>query len=172
MTGAVHSDRQSINVEIAPPIIGSLRVRTTAFRSWSCFSCMCLKGRPQFDLMINFYALSGGTHKGFPGWSDISKGMMGVRVKNFIAASILSCLIAGAICASTSPVNSVAGVAISVNRDAKGDRLPLLPAVQPSRRDSIKNEKPASKKSLVGCEPAFSAFAHPAHAQIFTHCAA
>jgi hypothetical protein len=92
-------------------------------------------------------------------------------VKNFIAASILSCLIAGAICALTSPVNSASGVAISVNRDAKGDRLPL-PAVQPSRRDSIKNEKPASKKSLVGCEPAFSPFAHPAHAQIFTHCAA
>ena len=81
-------------------------------------------------------------------------------MKNFIAASILSCLIAGAICALASPVNSAAGVAISVNRDAKGDRLPLLPA------------KPASKKSLVGCEPAFSPFAHPAHAQIFTHCAA
>ena len=96
----------------------------------------------------------------------------GVRLKNFMAASILSCLIAGAICALTSPVNSAAGVAISVNRDAKSDRLPLLPAVQPSRRDSIKNEKPASKKNLVGCELAFSPFAHPAHAQIFTHCAA
>jgi hypothetical protein len=123
-----------------------------------------------FDLMAIFYFLSGGTHKGFPSWSDVSKGAMGSRVKNFIAASIL--LIAGAICALTSPVNSAAGVAISVNRDAKGDRLPLLRAVQPSRRDSIKNEKPASKKSLVGCEPAFSRFAHPAHAQIFTHCTA
>ena len=102
----------------------------------------------------------------------VQKAQWGVGVKNFIAASILSCLIAGAICALTSSVNSAAGVAISVNRDAKGDRLPLLPAVQPSRRDSIKNEKPASKKSLVGCEPAFSRFAHPAHAQIFTHCAA
>lgn len=96
----------------------------------------------------------------------------GQRLKNFTAASILSCLIAGGICALTSPVNSAAGVSISVNRDVKGDRLPQLPAVQPSQRDSIKNEKPASKKSLVGCEPAFSPFAHPAHAQIFTHCAA
>jgi hypothetical protein len=122
--------------------------------------------------MAFFILLSGGTHKGFPSWSDVSKDAMWVRVKNFIAASILSCLIAGAICALTSPVNSAAGVAISVNRDAKSDRLPLLPAVQPSRRDSIKNEKPASKKNLVGCEPAFSPFAHPAHAQIFTHCAA
>ena len=90
----------------------------------------------------------------------------GVRLKNFMAASILSCLIAGAVCALTSPVNSAAGVAISVNRDAKGDRL--LPAVQPIRRDLIKIEKPA----LVGCEPAFSPFARPHHAQIFTHCAA
>jgi hypothetical protein len=136
-------------------------------------SCICLNGVPQhFDLMAIFYSLSGGTHKGFPSWSDVSKDTMWVRVKNFIATSILSCLIAGAICALTSPVNSAAGVAISVNRDAKGDRLPLLPAVQPSRRDSIKNEKPASKRSLVGCEPAFSRFAHPAHAEIFTHCAA
>src|SRR5262245_65305735 len=97
----------------------------------------------------------------------------GRRLKNFIAASILSCLIAGAICVLTSPVNSAVGIAISsVNRDAKSDRLPLLPAVAPGQRDSIKNEKPASKKSLVGCEPAFSPFAHPAQAQIFTHCAA
>ena len=93
----------------------------------------------------------------------------GVRLKNFMAASILSCLIAGAVCALTSPVNSAAGVAISVNRDAKGDRL--LPAVQPIRRDSIKNEKPA-ERNLVGCEPAFSPFARPPSAQIFTHCAA
>jgi hypothetical protein len=70
-------------------------------------------------------------------------------VKNFIAASILSCLIAGVICALTSPVTSAAGVAISVNRDAKGDRLPLLLAVQPSRRDSIKNGKPAPKKAWL-----------------------
>jgi len=96
----------------------------------------------------------------------------GQRLKNFTAASILSCLIAGGICALTSPVNSAAGVAISINRDAKGDRLPLLRAIQPNQRDSIKNEKPVSKKNLVGCEPAFSPFAHPAHAQIFTHCAA
>jgi hypothetical protein len=96
----------------------------------------------------------------------------GQRLKNFIAASILSCLIAGGVCALTSPVNSAAGVAISVNRDAKGDRLQLVPAIQMNQRDSIKNEKPASKKNLVGCEPAFSPFAHPAHAQIFTHCAA
>jgi hypothetical protein len=50
--------------------------------------------------------------------------------------------------------------------------LPSTPRVQPTRRNSNSNEKPASKKALLGCEPAFSPFAHPAHAQIFTHCAA
>ena len=96
----------------------------------------------------------------------------GVRLKNVAAAIILSCLIAGAICALTSPVNSAAGVTIAVNRDTKGDRLPSTPRVQPTRHNSNSNEKPASKKTLLGCEPAFSPFAHPAHAQIFTHCAA
>ena len=96
----------------------------------------------------------------------------GERLKNLAAASILSGLIAGAICALTSPVNSAAGVTISVNRDTKGDRLPPSPVVKPSRHNSIKNEKPASKQTLLGCEPAFSPFAHPAHAQIFRHCAA
>jgi hypothetical protein len=96
----------------------------------------------------------------------------GVKLKNVTAATILSGLIAGAICALTSPVNSAAGVTISVNRDAKGNRLPLTPMVQPARHNSNSNEKPASKQTLVGCEPAFSPFAHPAQAQIFTHCAA
>ena len=96
----------------------------------------------------------------------------GVRLKGLAAAIVLSGLIAGAICALTSPVNSAAGVTISVNRDAKGDRLPVAPIVRPTRSNPNSNEKPASKKNLVGCEPAFSPFAHPAHAQIFTHCAA
>jgi hypothetical protein len=96
----------------------------------------------------------------------------GVRLKGLAAAIVLSGLIAGAICALTSPVNSAAGVTISVNRDAKGDRLPAAPIVRPTRSNSNSNDNPASKKNLVGCELAFSPFAHPAHAQIFTHCAA
>jgi hypothetical protein len=96
----------------------------------------------------------------------------GVKLKNVTAAIILSCLIAGGICALTSPVNSAAGVTTSVNRDAKGDRLPLAPMVQPTRHNSNSNEKPTSRQTLLGCEPAFSPFAHPAQAQIFTHCAA
>jgi hypothetical protein len=131
----------------------------------------CVKGGPEhFDLIINFYALSGGTHKRFPSWSDASKDTMRVRGKEFYRSFDPELSDRRRHLRFDEPVNSAAGVAISVNRDAKGDRLPLLP--QPSRRDSIKNEKPASKKSLVGCEPAFSRFAHPAYAQIFTHCAA
>jgi hypothetical protein len=96
----------------------------------------------------------------------------GERLKGVVAASALSCLIAGAVCVLTSPVNSAAGVTISVNRDAKGDRLPPAPIAQPTRHNSNSNEKPTGKQTLLGCEPAFSPFAHPAHAQIFTHCAA
>ena len=59
----------------------------------------------------------------------------GVRLKNFMAASILSCLIAGAVCALTSPVNSAAGVAISVNRDAKGEQAIASSSADPSRFD-------------------------------------
>jgi len=95
----------------------------------------------------------------------------GERLKRVAAAVILSGLIAGVICALTSPVNSAAGVTISVNRDVKGDRLPLTPVVRPTRHNSNSTDKPTSK-ALMGCEPAFSPFAHPAHAQIFTHCAA
>jgi hypothetical protein len=94
----------------------------------------------------------------------------GARLKNGAAAIILSGLIAGVICALTSPVNSAAGVTISVNRDAKGDRLPKAPIAGPVRDNT--NSKPNSSKPLLGCEPAFSPYAHPAHAQIFTHCAA
>src|SRR5262245_5937012 len=92
--------------------------------------------------------------------------------KGVVAAFVLSALIAGAICALTSPVNSAAGLTISVNRDAKGDRLPVAQNVKPTRNNSNSYDKPASKKALLGCEPAFSPFAQPAHAQIFTHCAA
>jgi hypothetical protein len=98
--------------------------------------------------------------------------IFGERLKSVAAASILSCLIAGVVCVLTSPVNSAVGVTISVIRDAKGDRLPLVPIIQPIRNNSNSNEKPTSRQTLLGCEPAFSPFAHPAQAQIFTHCTA
>ena len=98
--------------------------------------------------------------------------IFGDRFKGVAAAFVLSALIAGAVCALTSPVNSAAGMTIAVNRDAKGDRLPAAQKVKPVQNNSNPYDKPASKKALLGCEPAFSPFAHPAQAQIFTHCAA
>jgi hypothetical protein len=101
----------------------------------------------------------------------------GERVKNLAAALLLSGLIAGAICALTSPVtaNNAAGVTVSVNRAGKGDRLPQAMTVTPAR-NSISSEKPAPSqkpnRTLIGCETAFSPVAHPANANILTHCAA
>ena len=88
------------------------------------------------------------------------------------AASLLSCLIAGAITALTSPVSAdnAAGITISVNRTSKGNRLPIAPIDQPTRHDS--NEKPTSNHIPLGCEPAFSPFADPTRAHLLTHCLA
>src|SRR5262249_1225779 len=94
----------------------------------------------------------------------------GARLKNGAAAIILSGLIAGVICALTAPVNRAVGETTSGNRGANGDRLRKAPIARPVRDNT--NSKPNSSKPLLGCEPAFSPYAHPAHAQIFTHCAA
>ena len=104
--------------------------------------------------------------------------VLGVRPKNLAAALLLSGLIAGAICVLTSPVtaNNAAGVTVSVNRASKGDRLPQATTVTPARHDSISSKKPAPSqppnRTLIGCETAFSPVAHPANANILTHCAA
>lgn len=96
------------------------------------------------------------------------------RFRDITAACLLSGLIAGAIVVLTSPVtaeNAVA-VATTVNRIAKGDRLPLAHVALPARKNSNSIEAPASRRALLGCEPAFSPFASSVRANIFTHCAA
>ena len=104
--------------------------------------------------------------------------VFGVRIKNLAAALLLSGMIAGAICALTSPVtaNNATGVTVSVNRAGKGDRLPQATTVTPARHDSISSKKPAPSqkpnRTLIGCETAFSPVTHPANANILTHCAA
>jgi hypothetical protein len=104
--------------------------------------------------------------------------VFGERLKNITAALLLSGLIAGVICALTSPVtaNNAAGVTVSVNRTSKGDRLPQTTTVAPVRHDSISSKKTAPSqaptRTPIGCETAFSPVAHPAHANILTHCAA
>jgi hypothetical protein len=97
------------------------------------------------------------------------------RLKDIAAASFLSCFIAGAFCAVTSPVtaDNAAVVTISVNRITKGDRLPLPLIAQPTaQHNSISIERPIPAHTPLGCEPAFSPFADPARAHILTYCLA
>jgi hypothetical protein len=105
----------------------------------------------------------------------------GDRFKRVSAALLLSGLIAGAICALTSPVtaDNAKTLTISVNRASKGDRLPQAPRVEPTRRpdrhdsNSIENRPPsqAPRQTPIGCESAFSPVAHPGRSDILTFCA-
>jgi hypothetical protein len=97
------------------------------------------------------------------------------RLKDIAAASLMSCFIAGAFSALTSPVtaDNAAFVTISVNRITKGDRLPLPLIAQPTaQHNSISLERPIPARTPLGCEPAFSPFADPARAHILTYCLA
>jgi hypothetical protein len=108
--------------------------------------------------------------------------IFGQRLKNVSAALLLSGIIAGAICALTSPVtaDNATTVTISVNRASKGDRLPQVPKISPTRRpdrhdsNSIENPAPSQtpRQTPIGCEAAFSPVAHPGRSDILTFCAA
>jgi hypothetical protein len=97
------------------------------------------------------------------------------RLKDIAAASLLSCFIAGAFSALTSPVtaDNAAVVTISVNRTTKGDRLPLPPIAQPTAQpNSISIERPIPADTPLGCESTFSPFADPPRAHILAYCLA
>lgn len=92
------------------------------------------------------------------------------NIKTMVLASLLSSMLAGAICVLTSPITaeSAAVIASSVDRTAKSDRLDIARRV---RRDLSSTKKPASSKpTLVGCESAFSPFADPGRPNILNHC--
>jgi len=93
------------------------------------------------------------------------------RLKNIAGASLLSCFIAGAITALTSPISAdnAEGVTISVNRTFKGNRLTIATIDQSTQHDST--EKPTSNHTPFGCEPAFGPFADSARADIYSHTA-
>jgi hypothetical protein len=96
-------------------------------------------------------------------------------LKETIAATLLSGLIAGGVAEMTSP--SVAShfetVTIAVNRTHKGDRLPQasLPH-HPNNSMSIEMAPASPKQTPLGCDPAFSPVADPARASIFKRCMA
>jgi hypothetical protein len=64
------------------------------------------------------------------------------------------------------------GIAVSVNRTTKSDRLSLSPIAQPAQRDSVPMKKSISEQTMLGCESAFSQLADPTRKRLLTHCAA
>jgi len=95
------------------------------------------------------------------------------RVRNGIpAACLVSALTAGLITAFTSPVTADKATAdtVSVNRAAKSDRQPLLPAARPARQDSISIERQHRERAPRGCEPAFSPLVESGRGHLLTHC--
>jgi hypothetical protein len=87
------------------------------------------------------------------------------KLKGLMAAAIAVGLIAGAFPAvvSTPGAARTAQHTISVNRTAKGDRLPL-------KRTSAELPVAVKAHPPVGCDPAFSRVADPARAHIFGRC--
>ena len=59
---------------------------------------------------------------------------------------------------------------VSVNRVNKGDRLPQAPAERPSHSSPSTEAVVPSKRVPLGCDPAFSPVADPAHANIYKRC--
>ena len=93
------------------------------------------------------------------------------RFENVSSAWLLSCLIAGAICASTNAaVTDRARVTNSVNRTNKADRLAVTQQAAPN--SATAKSTASSKHTLIGCEAAFSPFANPGLADVLNYCAA
>jgi hypothetical protein len=91
---------------------------------------------------------------------------MAGQLKGLVAAATAVGLIAGAFPAAVSTPGA-AGTAqhtVSVNRTAKGDRLPLKRTSAVLLPVTVKAHPP------VGCDPAFSRVADPARAHIFGRC--
>jgi hypothetical protein len=88
--------------------------------------------------------------------------------KNMIAGSLLSSLLAGASCVATASVSpdNASLVVTSVVRVMKGDQLPL--AHNPEHPGSKKTTHPSHVP--LGCEPAFSPFAHPGQVDLLNYC--
>jgi hypothetical protein len=84
----------------------------------------------------------------------------------------VSALTAGLITAFVSPVTADRATAdtVSVNRAAKSDRQPLLPAARPGRQDSISIERQHLERAPRGCEPAFSPLVESGRGHLLTHC--
>jgi hypothetical protein len=98
--------------------------------------------------------------------------MQSVRIRKLNAVALFSCLIAGCVCtlAGSSSADKAQVFKPSVSRINKGDRLPRASTPKQSAKISLQGRTARSK--LVGCDPAFSPIADPAHAHIVGRCMA
>jgi hypothetical protein len=95
--------------------------------------------------------------------------LAGNLLKSAIVSCLLSCVVADATVAVTTPVVADPPIGISVNRANKGDRA--LTAIQPANRHVIPVKSPNVDKPPFGCEPAFSPIAAAVRADLVTYCA-
>jgi hypothetical protein len=93
-----------------------------------------------------------------------------ISFKQIVTAVMTSGLIAGMLTAMPAmPAPLVQNESsLSVNRGAKGDRLPQMVT---NRQSQIETVTP-SRRIPIGCDPAFSPIANPAHAHIYKRCMA
>jgi len=110
-----------------------------------------------------------GSRPSLPDNKSVEKCREGVGMIKFLAASLLSFFIAGAVCAVTEPVvaHNAAVIATSVDRSNKSDRLRI---VRSDHNSSSADKAISSRHSLPGCEPAFSPFADPGRPNLLTYC--
>ncbi len=88
------------------------------------------------------------------------------------AAVLVSCLVAGGLCTASVPGVAQNGntTMVSVDRTKKGDRLPQSVELAHGPTSSLPATSAFSRKVPLGCDPAFSAVADPARANIFGRC--
>ena len=95
---------------------------------------------------------------------------MPIRIEKIAAGMLLSCFIAGGLCALTalSAVDNAAAARTLVNRIHKSDRL-----LQSTLRNTLNTSFPTeAKRTPLGCDRAFSPIADPACAHIVKRCMA
>ena len=104
-------------------------------------------------------------------------GKMPIRIEWIAAVTLLSCFIGGGLCVLTGPSAADNDEAVTtdamttfVNRVNKRDGLLPASTLRPRPNTSYPSEM--AKRTLLGCDPAFSSIAEPAHAHIVKRCMA
>jgi hypothetical protein len=98
----------------------------------------------------------------------------GYSLRQIAVACLFSGLIAAGVSALTNPsaADYALAISVSINRTIKSDRLRLAPDPKQPMDNSGAMGTVRFPKPTLGCEPAFSRVADPAHADIVRDCLA